>query len=114
MPLGWGIRLIDEVCASERRSDKPLGGGVKPPRDAGRGSYVLPLLLVSSVSGALIVLVFESLLPEMFSERDLIKAKVFRASGALEELINGGLEVGGVTISDVDRHHRCCELASTT
>jgi hypothetical protein len=84
MPLGWGIRLIDEVCASERRSDKPLGGGVKPPRDAGRGSYVLPLLLVLSVIGALIVLVFESLLPEMFSERDLIKANaVFRVFSLL-------------------------------
>jgi hypothetical protein len=33
-----GIRYEDEECASERRSDKPLGGGFKPPRDAGRGS----------------------------------------------------------------------------
>jgi len=38
MPQEWGIRLKDEVCASERKTDKPLGGGVKPPRDAGRGS----------------------------------------------------------------------------
>jgi hypothetical protein len=27
------------VRASERKTDKPLGGGVKPPRDAGRGSH---------------------------------------------------------------------------
>ncbi len=27
------------MCASERKSDKPLGGGVKPPGDAGRGSH---------------------------------------------------------------------------
>lgn len=40
--------------------------------------------------------------------------KVFKASGALEELINGGLEVGEVAVSDVDRHCRCCGLASTT
>ncbi len=40
--------------------------------------------------------------------------KVFRASGALEELINGSLEVGEVAVSDVDRHCRCCGLASTT
>ncbi len=33
-----GIRLKDEECASERRSDKPLGGGLEPSRDAGRGS----------------------------------------------------------------------------
>jgi MFS family permease len=47
----------------------------------GLGLHVLPLLLVLSVSEALIVLVFESLLPEMFSERDLIKANaVFRVS----------------------------------
>jgi len=41
--------------------------------------HVIPLLFVLSVSDALIMLVFESLLPEMFSERDLIKANaVFR------------------------------------
>jgi len=28
--------LRGDVQASERRSDKPLGGGVKPPRDAGK------------------------------------------------------------------------------
>jgi predicted Fe-Mo cluster-binding NifX family protein len=39
--------------------------------------------------------------------------KVFRARGALEELINGGLEVREVTISDVDSHCRCCGLAPT-
>jgi hypothetical protein len=39
MPQEWGSDRRDEECASERRSDKPLGGGVKkPPRDAGRGS----------------------------------------------------------------------------
>jgi len=38
MPQEWGIRKGDEECASERKTDKPLGGGVKPPRDAGRGS----------------------------------------------------------------------------
>jgi len=37
--------------------------------------------------------------------------KVFRARGALEELINGGLEVREVTVNDVDSHCRCCELA---
>jgi len=38
MPQGMGM-LRGDVCASERRSDKPLGGGVKkPPRDAGRRS----------------------------------------------------------------------------
>jgi hypothetical protein len=25
MPLGWGIRKGDEECASERKTDKPLG-----------------------------------------------------------------------------------------
>jgi predicted Fe-Mo cluster-binding NifX family protein len=40
--------------------------------------------------------------------------KVFKAEGTLEELINGGLEVGEVAVSDVDRHCRCCGLKSTT
>jgi len=60
----------------------------------GLGLHVLPLLLVSSVSGALIVLVFESLLPEMFSERDLIKAnavsRVFRFALAPLVVVVGG------------------------
>jgi hypothetical protein len=34
-PKGWGM-LRGDVQASERRSAKPLGGGVKPPRDAGK------------------------------------------------------------------------------
>jgi hypothetical protein len=75
----------------------------------GLGLHVLPLLLVLSVIGALIVLVFESLLPEMFSERDLIKAnavfRVFRfalaplvvvVSGFIADLL-GHLEVLVVT-----------------
>jgi hypothetical protein len=61
---------------------------------ARRGSYVLPLLLVLSVSGALIMLVFESLLPEMFSERDLIRAnavfRVFRFALAPLVVVVGG------------------------
>jgi hypothetical protein len=60
----------------------------------GLGLHVLPLLLVLSVSGALIVLVFESLLPEMFSERDLIKAnavsRVFRFTLAPLVVVVGG------------------------
>ena len=36
MPQAWGSDQGDEECASERKTDKPLGGGVKPPRDAGR------------------------------------------------------------------------------
>jgi len=45
MPLGWGIRLKDEECASERKTDKPLGEALEPPRDAGRGSltHVSPI-----------------------------------------------------------------------
>jgi hypothetical protein len=39
------------VCASERRSDKPLGGGVKPPRDAGRGSQATALGLATVAIG---------------------------------------------------------------
>ena len=38
MPQAWGPDRRDEECASERKTDKPLGGGVKPPGDAGRGS----------------------------------------------------------------------------
>jgi MFS family permease len=60
----------------------------------GLGLHVLPLLFVLSVSGALIVLVFESLLPEMFSERDLIKAnavsRVFRFALAPLVVVVGG------------------------
>jgi MFS family permease len=60
----------------------------------GLGLHVLPLLLILSVSGALIVLVFESLLPEMFSERDLIKAnavfRVFRFALAPLVVVVGG------------------------
>jgi MFS family permease len=60
----------------------------------GLGLHVLPLLLVLSVIGALIVLVFESLLPEMFSERDLIKAnavfRVFRFALAPLVVVVGG------------------------
>jgi len=37
MPQEWGIRKEDEECAAERKTDKPLGGGVKPPRDVGEG-----------------------------------------------------------------------------
>jgi hypothetical protein len=47
MPLGWGIRKGDEECASERKTDKPLGGGVKPPRDAGRRA---PLTSVGKIA----------------------------------------------------------------
>jgi len=39
MPQAWGPDQEDEEFASERKTDKPLGGGVKPPRDAGRGSH---------------------------------------------------------------------------
>jgi hypothetical protein len=39
MPQAWGSDRRDEECASERKTDKPLGGGVKPPRDAGRRSF---------------------------------------------------------------------------
>jgi MFS family permease len=60
----------------------------------GLGLHVLPLLFVLSVSDALIVLVFESLLPEMFSERDLIKAnavsRVFRFALAPLVVVVGG------------------------
>jgi len=42
MPQAWGIRKGDEECASEQETDKPLGGGVKPPRDAERGSQSNP------------------------------------------------------------------------
>jgi len=37
VPQGMGM-LRGDVQASERRSVKPLGGGVKPPRDAGETS----------------------------------------------------------------------------
>jgi len=63
----------------------------------GLGLHVLPLLLVLSVIGALIMLVFESLLPEMFSERDLIKAnavsRVFRFALAPFVVVVGGFVV---------------------
>lgn len=57
--------------------------------------HIILILLALSLNSALIVLIFESMLPEMFSERDLIRAnailRVFRS--ALTPLM---LVVGGV------------------
>jgi hypothetical protein len=42
MPQAWGIRLIDEECASERRTDKPLGEAwlqARPPGMRGGGHW---------------------------------------------------------------------------
>jgi hypothetical protein len=42
MPQAWGSDWKMRSALPSGKTDKPLGGGVKPPRDAGRGSQSNP------------------------------------------------------------------------